>query len=247
MSEKRLFHTVADRISSLIDEGVFPPGVRLPGERELAERFDVSRVTVREAEIALQAIGRIEIKTGSGVYVCEEQPDMPGKLPDVSAFELTEARSLFESEAAALAAENITDEELAKLDELIVKMAAPGLSEEALKADNDFHLTIAEASRNRAIVHTIKTLWRMRSELPEVKSTYESVCVKDSDYRAQEHLDILDALKARDPAAARQAMRQHFYRLIEAMLDATEKKALEEVRQRSSESRERFLAAARIG
>jgi len=246
MSEKRLFHTVAEKISALIDKGVFPPGVRLPGERELAEKFDVSRVTVREAEIALQAIGRIEIKTGSGVYVCEEQPEQPGELPDVSAFELTEARSLFESEAAALAAQHITDEELEKLDELIRKMAGPGFSEESIQADNDFHTTIAEASRNRAIVHTIKTLWRMREELPDVVSTYESVCVKDSDYRAQEHLDILDALKARDPSAARQAMRQHFNRLITAMLDATEKKALEEVRLRSTESRERFLISSNI-
>ena len=247
MNEKRLFHTVAEQISSLIDDGVYPPGVRLPGERELAEKFKVSRVTIREAEIALQAIGRIEIKTGSGVYVCEKQPEQLGELPEVSAFELTEARSLFESEAAALAAQNISDEDLSKLDELIVKMAAPGLSKEALQADNDFHLTIAEASGNRAIIHTIKTLWRMRSELPQVKATYESVCVKDADYRAQEHLDILEALKARDPAAARQAMRQHFYRLIETMLDATEKQALEEVRQRSSESRDRFLSSARVG
>ncbi len=246
MSEMRLFHTVAEQISNLIDEGVFPPGVRLPGERELAEKFGVSRVTIREAEIALQAVGRIKIKTGSGVYVCEEQPQNMGDLPDVSAFELTEARSLFESEAAALAAQNISDTALDKLDDLIQKMSAPGLSDDAVQADNDFHLTIAEASGNRAIVHTIKTLWRMRSELPEVKSTYESVCVKDSDYRAQEHLDILDALKARDPSAARQAMRQHFHRLIEAMLDATEKKALEEVRQRSTESRERFMPSARL-
>jgi len=62
----RLYHTVANQLLEMIDSGVFPPGSRLPGERELAKRFGVSRVSVREAEIALQAQGRVEIKVGSG-------------------------------------------------------------------------------------------------------------------------------------------------------------------------------------
>src|SRR5687768_16009265 len=109
MSSKRLFQSVAEQIASLIDQGAFPPGTRLPGERELADRLGVSRVTIREAEIALQAVGRLEIKTGSGVYVSETQPARDAALPKVSAFEVTEARLLVESEAAALAAHNITE------------------------------------------------------------------------------------------------------------------------------------------
>lgn len=245
MVEKRLFHSVAEQISELIKDGVFPTGTRLPGERELAERFGVSRVTIREAEIALQAIGRIEIKTGSGVYVCEEQPGNDSQLPVVSAFELTEARSLFESEAAALAARNITDEQLLRLAELIKRMASP---DEAISTDADqqFHILIAKASGNAAIVYTIESLWRMREELPDVKATYESVCETDAAYRAKEHQEICDALLARNPDAARSAMREHFNRLIEAMLDATEKRALAEVQRRASESRQRFLAPAKL-
>ena len=71
MSTNRLYHSVASRIIELIDSGAFPPGSRLPGERDLAEKFGVSRVAVREAEIALQAQGRLEIKVGSGAYVME--------------------------------------------------------------------------------------------------------------------------------------------------------------------------------
>ena len=63
MVSKRLFQSVAEQIAELIDEGAYPPGTRLPGERELAEKLGVSRVTIREAEIALQAVGRLEIKT----------------------------------------------------------------------------------------------------------------------------------------------------------------------------------------
>ncbi|MDM7957542.1 FadR/GntR family transcriptional regulator [Blastomonas sp.] len=243
MSEKRLFHSVAAQIGELIDEGTFPPGTRLPGERELAERFGVSRVTIREAEIALQAIGRIEIKTGSGVYVCPEQPRSSGILPGVGAFEVTEARLLIESEGAALAAKTISDADLGQLEGLLNQMAS---RDEAIstKADQEFHATIARASGNAAMVHVIETLWRMREELPEVKHMYESVCDADANIRAREHQDILDALKARDPARARDAMRSHFRRLIGAMLDVSEKRALEEMEQRITESRERFLSSA---
>jgi DNA-binding FadR family transcriptional regulator len=243
MSQTRLFHTVADQIVRLIDDGLFPPGAKLPGERELAERFGVSRVTVREAAVALQAHGRLLIKPGSGIYVAEAGREPA--LPPVSAFELTEARSLLESEAAALAAPIITDETLQRLDALVTAMGDP---DEAVhsRADHDFHMTIAGATGNAAIIHMIEMLWRMRTELPEVRSAHEAVCEPDGTSRVAEHAAVLDALKARDPAAARQAMRRHFNRLIEAMLDAAEEKAIRELRQQVSESRERFLISAKL-
>ena len=246
MTEKRLFHSVAQQISDLIASGEFPVGARLPGERELAERFGVSRVTIREAEIALQAVGQLEIKTGSGVYVCEsDDGGLTAALPKVSAFEVTEARSLIEAEAAALAAKTISDDDLEKLQELTRDMAS---ADEAVstKADGEFHATIARASGNQAMVHVIETLWRMREELPGVKKMYESVCDADAQARAREHQDILNALLARDPVRARDAMRQHFLRLIGTMLDVSEKQAMEEVQQRASQSRERFLSSASL-
>jgi DNA-binding FadR family transcriptional regulator len=246
MNGKRLFQSVAEQIADLIDEGAFPPGTRLPGERELAERLGVSRVTIREAEIALQAVGRLEIKTGSGVYVSESQPENQGALPGASAFEVTEARLLVESEAAALAAHNITDEGIARLQELVERMRS-GDEEAANQADEQFHRTIAEASNNAAMVHTVKSLWRMREELPDVKATYEAVCIHDTASRTAEHEAIFVALRDRDPAGARYAMREHFQRLIEAMLDATERMALEEVQEKVSQSRKRFTASAKIG
>ncbi len=246
MTSKRLFQSVAEQIAELIDEGAYPPGTRLPGERELAEKLGVSRVTIREAEIALQAVGRLEIKTGSGVYVSEKAPKPSDALPKASAFEVTEARLLVESEAAALAAHNISDEGIAKLEDLVDEMRSED-EDAANEADEQFHLTIAEASNNAAMVHTIQSLWRMREEIPDVKATYEAVCVHDADSRTAEHRAIFDALKARDPAAARNAMREHFHRLLESMLEATERRALEEVQQMATQSRERFLAAAKIG
>ena len=246
MGSKRLFQSVAEQIGGLIDDGAYPPGTRLPGERELAEKLGVSRVTIREAEIALQAVGRLEIKTGSGVYVSESKRGHSETLPKASAFEVTEARLLVESEAAALAAHNISDEAIEKLATLVELMRS-GDEDVANEADEQFHLTIAESSNNAAMVHTIESLWRMREELPEVKATYASVCILDAESRTAEHRAIFDALKARDPAAARNAMREHFHRLLESMLEATERQALEQVQQQASLSRERFTAAAKIG
>lgn len=245
MAGKRLFQSVAEQIAELIDEGAYPPGTRLPGERELAEKLGVSRVTIREAEIALQAVGRLEIKTGSGVYVSERQPAAEAALPEVSAFEVTEARLLIESEAAALAAHNITDEGVERLATLIEQMRS-GDHNASNEADELFHLTIAEASKNAALVHTIRLLWRMRKEIPEVKAAYEAVCEDDPESRTEEHRAVFEAVMKRDVPGARSAMRDHFHRLINAMLDATERMALEELKQRSSESRERFMVASRL-
>jgi DNA-binding FadR family transcriptional regulator len=242
----RLFQGIADQIVALINQGAFPPGTRLPGERELAERFNVSRVTIREAAIALQAVGVLKIKTGSGIYVSELSDRTDDALPKVSALELTEARSLFESEAAALAAPVISDATLAKLDTLLEAMAAEDDDEKSTEIDREFHMTIASASGNAAITHVIHTLWRLRTELPEVKYTHESVCHHDGRTRQDEHAAVVEALRKHDPQGARLAMRQHFQRLLASMLDATEEHAISELRRKSQESRERFLISAKI-
>lgn len=246
MADRRLFQDVADRIAAMIGEGGFPPGARLPGERELAERFEVSRVTVREAEIALQATGLIRIKTGSGVYVADAPAASEAELPDVSAFELTEARSLFESEAAALAAPIIAPDQLARLDALLAAMADDRDEERLTQTDREFHLTIASASGNKAIIHVVETLWRMRTEIPAVRTTHQSVCHHDAAARQAEHAAIVRALHARDPASARLAMRHHFSRLLEAMLDETEHREVMELKRRSEASRARFLMSANL-
>lgn len=240
MSQKRLFHTVADQILQLIADEGFGPGAKLPGERELAERFGVSRVTVREAEVALQAQGKLAIKTGSGVFVCAT-PEKADALPHVSPFEVTEARSLFESEAAALAASVITDEALTRLDYLVEAMGGTNPDLDSDTADREFHRVIAASANNAAVLHTIETLWRMRSELPEVSAAHKAVCEIDDSSRVEEHAAILNALKARDPGAARRAMRAHFNRLLAAMLDASAASALEALERQVAASRERFL------
>jgi DNA-binding FadR family transcriptional regulator len=234
----------------LIEDGAFPPGTRLPGERELAERFDVSRVTVREAEIALQAQGFISIKTGSGVYVLDPAENDGQGLPTVTAFELTEARLLFESEAAALAAKHISDETLDRLSELVETMSRddPQFSEASQQADREFHLTIAEASGNAVVKYVIESLWKIRTEVPAVREVHAAICaVEEAANRHTEHADVVRALRDRNPSAARQAMQAHFRGLLGSMIDVTEEKALEELRKKTTESRQRYLDSVAQG
>jgi DNA-binding FadR family transcriptional regulator len=246
--KKRLYKSIVKEILALIDEGIFQPGSRLPGERELAERFGVSRVTIREAEIALEALGHIAIRTGSGAYVARGSNQAPDGLPDVTAFELTAARAVIEAESAALAAVNITDAGIAELRALVDAMAqsGPGTGVDHDEIDRRFHITIARLSGNPVMEYAVQSLWRIRNELPQVRKVYSSVCTKDADARTDEHAAVLAALVKGDPAAARLAMREHFQRLFEAMLSATEHTALEEVKRRIGEDRKRFLVTTQI-
>ena len=240
----KLYRAVAEKLRRLIDGGAYAPGTRLPGERELAEQFNVSRVTIREAGITLQAQGYLDIRTGSGAYVCDRGGAAGQRLPEVSAFELTEARLLFESEAAALAARSIGDGTLARLEALTRKMGSDDPQDEAASqaADREFHLTIAAASGNAAVQHVVETLWRMRTELSAVREAHQAVCSKENaKERGAEHAAIVTALRQHDPQAARTAMQKHFTRLLASMINATEERAISELRQKTTGIRERFL------
>ena len=104
-SQDRLYQDLARSLLEELASGRYPVGARLPAERELAATYNVSRPTVREAMIALEVQGLVEVRVGSGAYVrrLPGKEDIPGF--NITAFELTEARLIFEGEAAALAAE----------------------------------------------------------------------------------------------------------------------------------------------
>ena len=241
-NDQRLYRSILEKMLKLINSGEYPAGGRLPPERELAERFSVSRPTIREAIIALEALNRVRVKTGSGVYVLEAT--VGGKTVDtsVSAFELTEARALIEGEAAALAATMISDEQLADLEVALHEMADESADGDLVSEDADkkFHHIISEATRNHMLSSVIDDLWRIRDHSPSVHQAYQSICEIDGAARVQEHQAIFDALKNRDAAAAREAMHHHFSRILNKLIAATEAEQVDEVRRRAIESRERF-------
>lgn len=232
-SNRRLFWSIVEKIEALIDSGMYSPGSRLPPERELAETFNVSRPTVREAIIALEVREKVEVKTGSGVYVLKAVNQL-GSQKEVNAFEVTQARALIEGEVAAIAATTITEDELVRLDQTLIDMENNHF---IAAADKEFHQIIANATRNSAMILSVENLWKLRSSTPEIIRDYDSVCSKNSSKTLAEHKAIYQALKSGDSSQARSAMHSHFNRLINALFDAIELRALEEIKLKSSEKR----------
>lgn len=243
----KLYRRLADAIASEIEAGKYKVGERLPTERELAEHFGVSRPTLREALIALEMVGMIEARHGLGIYVTRAQMPLTAAAYDfeIGAFELIEARRLFEGEAAALAATSIEDDQLAELERLLELMA----DEDELKgeeADKEFHMVIARATGNGAIVATVENLWELRNRSPLARNILTRARGTGLEPRIVEHRRVLEALRARDPAAARQAMRDHLERVIEHLLRATETEALERAQQESRARRSQIAKRVAI-
>lgn len=240
--DKRLYQTVQAKMTHLIDSGEFPTGGRLPPERELAERFEVSRPTVREAIIALEALGRVQVKTGSGVYVLEHQEASANGLSHISPFELTESRALVEGEAAALAANLITEDELKELEQSLVDMAQENDDGELADGDADrhFHQIIARATRNAMLVSIIEHMWHVRNHAPQVFRAYKAICEMDGATRVEEHEQIYKALVKRDANAARAAMHEHFARILQKLIASSEAEQIENARRQAQEVRQRF-------
>ena len=245
-SNDRLYQDLARSLIAELAEGRYPVGARLPAERELAVQYNVSRPTVREAVIALEVQGLVEVRVGSGAYVLR----LPGKedLPgfNISAFELTEARLLFESEAAALAATQVTDDELAGIAALIDDIARENLDPAGTDAarrdgaDRAFHLAIARATRNNAIHDAIAQLWELRYTSPEAALLHEKARTANVKPVVDEHSAVLKALRAHDPVAAREAMRAHLSAVLDSLLFATEEKAIAEARRAVQVKRDRY-------
>lgn len=244
----RRYQQVAAAIERAVAEGQYQPGQRLASERDLAEQFLVSRPTVRRAVIALEMRGLLEARQGSGVYVRQGSAPVPALAPkdlDIGAFDMAEARRLFEGEVAALAATLITDEELAYLETLVVEMNnKEATKEQSELADRQFHITIAQATRNSAIVRIIESTWDLR---------YRSrLCMQMLDRAREvrrtplndEHQAIVESLRTRDPKAARAAMQTHLGGLIENLLVTAELEAMEQTHERLAAKREEIARRA---
>lgn len=209
---RRLYRQIAEQIRRLIGKGAVAPGERLPAERDLARRLGVSRPSLREAVIALEVEGLLDVRVGSGIYVA--QAGGPARSADLGGasgpFEVIRARWMIEGECAALAAKHGTAAQLRA-----IRNAHADLRREArrhhnpLDADRAFHVRIAQATGNSALELVVQTLWDQRVgplyRALEVKLEYPAMAGETMG----EHKAVLDAILARKPAAARAAMRRH--------------------------------------
>jgi len=213
MEPRRLYRQVADQIRSLIEAGELKAGQRMPGERDLAERLGVSRPTVREALIVLEVEGYIHIRMGSGVYVNHRHPQDRAIIPvndEDGPFEVLGARCIIEGAIAEEAARLATPQQIAQLDDNLERMAASLKDPQAVIAlDRAFHTAVADIIRNPTLIRLTTHIFdqRMSPYFERLASHFEGPVTWGRALR--EHRTIRDAIAARDPDAAREAMRTH--------------------------------------
>jgi DNA-binding FadR family transcriptional regulator len=242
--KSRLYDRVAKGVAAKIAEGEFAVGERLPSERELALAYGVSRPTVREAVFALELDGLVEVRKGVGVFAVSKSPrGGEAGVTDIGPFELLEARRAFEGEACAVAASRIRDKDVEDLEALLHEIDFSGDVLAAEDADRRFHMRIAEITGNSAMHAVVEMLWEARARSPQYRFLTDKAHEARVVPRDDEHAKILDALRSRDPARARAAMRSHITRVVDALLKATEVHELEQVKARVDEQRRKFTGS----
>jgi DNA-binding FadR family transcriptional regulator len=239
----RLYERVAADLAAAIAAGRFEVGQRLPAERVLAQTYSVSRPTIREALIALELDGMVEVRMGSGVYVVARLPhDGKASETDIGPFELLEARRAIEPEACALAALRIGDDEVAALARFVAEMQEENARDVVMSEDADrrFHLGIARATQNSGMLAAVQMLWDARARSPQYQLMSAKALAAGVKPRIDEHAIILDALRRREPEAARTAMRDHLTRVLESLMQATEVHEMEQAQARFAAHRRRY-------
>ncbi len=210
---RRLYRQIADQIKTLIRSGEYKPGTRLPPERDLAKQLGVSRPSVREALIALEVEGLVDVRIGSGIYV--QRSGINGAGDSVQAasgpFELLRARWIIEGECAALAAKSAKSDQIAAMEDALGQMQHIMDSEnkQPLAADRLFHLRVAEGTGNGALVAVLKMLWeeRMGPLFKQLEHHYDTPELWVA--AIAEHRAVLKAITARNADGARAAMQRH--------------------------------------
>lgn len=218
---QRLYQQVAHQLRELIRSGEYRPGNRLPPERDLARQLGISRPTVREAMIALEIQGLIEIRVGSGIFVLPAPSAASPEDPGPSPHEVLGARRLVEAEIAAAAAAHARPDQLcaiqAALDDMAQDIAAGG---HGLAGDRQFHVQIAAATGNSVLVGLVESLWDGRESLIFTLLGVHTQLLQAKAMTLADHRRIFGCISRRDPEAARSAMAEHLDH-VRAILEGT--------------------------
>jgi len=226
----RIYQEIVRQVKGMIAEGRLKSGDQLPPERDLAEKFVVSRTSVREALRALESLGLVEIRPGEGTFVREVSVDSlvePLALVMLSQREaigeLFEARRMIEPALAALAARRATPEDVGEMERILESQAkAIAAGGTGVEQDAEFHAAIGAAAHNRAITriaHAVMDLLRQSRE--EALNTPGR-----PDRSHNDHRRLLAAIRARDEAAARQAMVEHLEAVEALVLGGDERRPM---------------------
>ncbi len=243
---ERLYQKLARDLFSDLVAGRYAVGDRLPAERELSVQYNVSRPAVREAMIALEVQGLIEVRIGSGAYVRKlpGEADAPGFT--VTAFELMEARLLIEGEAAALAAVHIRDDELVELERLVVEIER----ENRLRRQHRCRPRLSHADRHRDAQCRDPQSGRgdvaPALDLAQLRAAAGKGAHRQCPAGGRGAQGGARCAQGTRPGRARAAMRGHMSAVINHLLFATEEEAIEAARRNVATTRERYARAAQL-
>ncbi|MER9584850.1 FCD domain-containing protein [Mesorhizobium sp. M0047] len=230
IEHSRTADEVVQQIESLILEGVLRTGDRLPGERELARQFDVSRPILRDALKALEGRGLLTTRPGGGTHVADVIGQLFTKpVTDLismhrkAVIDYLEYRREIEAVAAEYAARRATPDDIALLDKIMARMDdahRTGDFDHEADIDVEFHHAICECAHNIILLHTLRSCYRLLSE-----GVFQNRLLVFSVPGAREallaqHRAIHAAVKAGDPAAARQAAMDHITYVERSMAEA---------------------------
>ena len=218
----RLYRQIASLLSTRIEQGLFPVGTFLPAERELAQQLAVSRTSVREALIALEVSGQVEIRQGHGVQVISSSqlPSAPNTTADIGPIQIMEARSVVEPKSAELAAANHTAAGLERMRAAMALQAkaTSAEAEQYREGDRRFHLEIARASGNPAYEVLVAKLWEYRTK-PLFERFEQLLVGPDRPAKTEaEHRAIYDAIASGDAAASSKMMKRHIDAVLRAFI-----------------------------
>ena len=222
IEKKRITDHVLESITEMILSGDFKSGDRLPSDGEIASRLNVGRNSVREAMKVLQVLGVITRRQGDGTFLSDEESGSinlkPLLIPLVSQIkkpeDLVELRTLFENGTIDIVIEKATEKEIdflksknKKFEEALTR--TPPSVEEVIKADEEFHLSMAEVSGNRALITLERIIFNMYK--PTIKSTSEDAFKNEKIKEGvmNHHRNILAAIEKRDKSAIRDITRRY--------------------------------------
>lgn len=217
---KRLYEEIVEQIKQLIADGKLKPGDKLLAERDLADRFQVSRASVREAIRTLEMLGIIDIRPGEGTFVRGTESDdiirplaMFLAVERNSLLDMFEMRRIFETATASLAAQRATFEELDQIESMLASMRERlnlQDSEKGEEFDAAFHYAVAEATHNSLLTKLFKTV---SEEFAKANSVARRQLYHDNVQNAQriidQHSEILQAIRSGSPQKACEAMLAH--------------------------------------
>lgn len=204
---------VLQQLKQYIVSGGILPGEKLPSERDLAERLGIGRTSVREALKVLEAIGLVESRVGDGTFITSNVGASIGRTIGLSLMtwggaivEILEARRMIEGEAACVAAERATADDLTLMAAELQQMARATNFRAYLKADMQFHRAVGQATHNTIVSRIVNNLIDLLEEV--LREAHGDELMTSAEGNSTHHA-VFAAIQARDPAGAAAAMGQH--------------------------------------